>query len=446
MRPHLLTAALAAGCLWAAVPAEAAPTQVSVRIEGRSHTLFEGPIVTEGHAVSSFKADGGSSSEDLAEHACDGINPADPETTVPGPVPTAAAVDALSVIGETQAMAGQWYPGTSDYFVRQWGGEAENAESEGRSWGLRVNNVLTKVGGCQFVVAAGDEVLWVYDSSPSRPVLALLPTAAHYTEGERPLTANATAGKPFEVEVLAYTHGESSPPAHPSRAGAAPFAKADVSPVSTNEKGFQTVELESAATVITNAEGRASVTFTTPGWHRLKAGTPVDHETGEETAVRSNRLDVCVSAGGEGGCGPAPAEDAVRVPSRYAPPVTGEHPGGGGGSGTPSTESHTSPEGRQGTLGTSESHPAQALTASLLGSRRILLHVPAPGMLTIKLQRRVRAHGSWAWRTVRTIRVAAHRAGALTVTLPPLTPGSYRASITPAGARPLLKPFTVRRR
>ena len=50
-------------------PAQAALTQVNVRIEGRSKALFEGPLLTEGHDVSSYKADGGNALvEDLAEH------------------------------------------------------------------------------------------------------------------------------------------------------------------------------------------------------------------------------------------------------------------------------------------------------------------------------------------------------------------------------------------
>ena len=88
-----------------------------MRIEGRTRTLFEGPILTEGHDVSSFKADGGNAAEDLAEHPCDGINSWDPENLLPGPTSTAASVDAMNLIGETQAMAGQWYPGFNDYFV-----------------------------------------------------------------------------------------------------------------------------------------------------------------------------------------------------------------------------------------------------------------------------------------------------------------------------------------
>lgn len=294
------------------------PTAVNVRIEGRTQALFEGPILTEGHAVSSFRGDGGSEVEDLAEHSCDGINELDPGNTGPGPTPTAAGTDATEEIGEAQTMGGQWYPGFDDYFVKQWGAEAENAEADGRSWGVLVNNVFTNVGGCQYELSTGDEVLWSYNAFEFRPFLALFATGASYTGGERPLTATASLGKPFEVEVLAYEDdGEDNPPAEPERAGASPLAGAVVAPVITSAKGFEKVEMESPAAIATDAEGKASVTFTSPGWHRLIAGAPVNAETGEEEAIRSNRLDVCVPPEGASGCGQLPGDDRLRVPPRY---------------------------------------------------------------------------------------------------------------------------------
>lgn len=321
-----LTAAALVAILSAA-PARAALTQVNVRIEGRTKTLFEGPILTEGHDVSSYKADGGSASENLAEHECNGLN--NPENTTPGPTPTAASVDAMDTIGETDAMAGQWYSGYDDYFVKQWGSEAENAESGSRSWGVLVNNVYTDVGGCQYELTAGDEVLWIYNAFASRPILGLFASDEHYSSGTRPLTATAALGQPFEVEVDAFTdHGESRPPSTPERTvtDTAPYAGAEVAPVQTSARGFETVQAAGAETVLTDGEGKASITFTTPGWHRLMAGTPLlpqteeEKERGvipEEEAIRSNRLDVCVPAAGQTTCGEPPAEDQVRTPPRY---------------------------------------------------------------------------------------------------------------------------------
>lgn len=56
----------------------------------------------------------------------------------------------------------------------------------------------------------------------------------------------------------------------------------------------------------------ASIIFTKPGWHRIKA-TLVTSQ-GMEAAVRSNRLDVCVPPEGQSACENLPAEDQARTP------------------------------------------------------------------------------------------------------------------------------------
>jgi hypothetical protein len=283
-----------------------APTEINVRIEGESETLFEGPIWTEGHDVEA--------SSDTKERTCDGINPNDPENVVPGPTPTAASVDAMSLIGET--FDGQWYGGYDDYFITRWGPEQE---ADGMSWGVLVNNVFTDVGGCQYELSPDDEVLWAYDAFGEGPFLALYP--AGDTDGAPPLTATAELGEPFAVEVLDYDEdAEDPPPASPGRTGSSPFAGADVSPVQTSaKKGFEKVDAASPATVKTDADGRAGITFTTTGWHRIKAAAV--NAQGKEDAIRSNRLDVCVPVAGETDCGEPPPEDQVRTP----PAHQGEH-------------------------------------------------------------------------------------------------------------------------
>jgi hypothetical protein len=283
--------------------AGAAPVTVNVRIEGNTETLFEGPVSVTAHGVKA--------TSDTVERSCDGINSLDPWNTTPEPTSTSASVDAMSLIGET--FDGLWYPGFDDYFIKRFGPDAEKG---GKSWGIVVNNTFTSVGGCQYQLDAGDEVLWAFNAFNFRPFLALFP--AGYIGGSRPLTATATLGRPFEVEVDSYEDdAEDVPPAHPERAGSARFEGADVSPVTTNAKGFEKVDVEDPATVETDSDGKASITFTTPGWHRIKATVPGPSEEG---AVRSNRLDVCVE--GSGGrpleaateCGELPAADQVRVP------------------------------------------------------------------------------------------------------------------------------------
>jgi hypothetical protein len=281
--------------------AQATPTQVNVRIEGSGRTLFEGPILTEGHEVEA--------TSDARARSCDGINLNDPENVVPGPTPTAASVDALGLIGET--FDGQWDSQYDDYFLTRWGPDAQNP-SDAAYWGVLVNNVFPNVGGCQYELGGGDEVTWVYDAFAARPSLALY--AAGSTSGARPLTALAQRGVPFEVEVRDFSdNSEGVPPAQPERTGSTPYEGAQVSPVEVSEKGFERPETANPATVTTAADGKASITFTTPGWHRIKA-THFDGE-GDEDAIRSNRLDVCVPPEGELECGRPPFEDEPRTPA-----------------------------------------------------------------------------------------------------------------------------------
>lgn len=293
-----------------AVPvARAAPTEVSVRIEGRTETLFEGPVLTEGHAVRA--------SSDTTPHRCDGVNNGKHPT--PGPTPTAASVDAMRIAGE--GFDGNWYPGYDDYFITRWGPDGQNA-TLGEYWGLLVNNVYTNIGGCQYQVDGGDEVLWTYDAFKERPLLALFPVG--YSGGSRPLTATAELGQPFEVEVDAYADdAEGVPPASPERAEASPFEGAEVAPVVTGAGGYERVDAAGAATVETGADGKAGVNFTETGWNRIKA--TVTGPGGEESVIRSNRLDVCViDPPSKSDCGPPPSDDLARTP-----PAEVEEPGPG---------------------------------------------------------------------------------------------------------------------
>ncbi len=77
--------------------------------------------------------------------------------------------------------------------------------------------------------------------------------------------------------------------------------------------GFERVDVSSPATVKTDTNGLAEITFAKTGWHRLKA--TVVGSGGKETAVRSNRLDVCVPEVDASDCGPLPPEDLVRGPA-----------------------------------------------------------------------------------------------------------------------------------
>jgi hypothetical protein len=418
-------------------PATAGPTHVNVRIEGLGGTLFEGPIVTEGHDIEA--------SSDTQERSCDGINPNDPQNPTPGPTPTAASVDAMGLIGET--FDGRWYGGYDDYFITRWG---PDFEAEGMSWGVLVNNVYTEVGGCQYELNTDGEVLWAYDAFAGRPLLALLPATAGYTSGTRPLTATAELGKPFVLEVLVYTkHGEAEPPASPERTGSSPYEGADISPVQTSAKGYEQIDTESPETVKTNAEGEASITFTTPGWHRIKA-TAVN-ASGEEDAIRSNRMDICVPAQGATGCGEPPPEDLVRTPPRYAEEITETHEqtkatgttavNPGDTQSVPPGPGTTTPTGR-----TTSGPPARLIVESV-SAARLLLKFTAAAQATVKIARQVGKGRHRRWRTVKTIAVKASKAGRIDVKLPRLAAGRYRVSVDfDGGPTVAVKTLMVRRK
>jgi hypothetical protein len=432
-----LTLAITIATVLASSPAAwAALTQVNVRIEGQTETLFEGPIRTEGHDVEA--------SSDTQERSCDGINHNDPQNVTPGPTPTAASVDAMSLIGET--FDGQWYGGYDDYFITRWG---PDEQSGGAYWGILVNNVFTSVGGCQYQLGTGDEVLWAYSAFAGRPFLAMFPVDVSYTSGTRPLTTTAELGKPFEVEVVDYSDAkEAAPPAAPERTGSAPFEGADVSPVSTSAKGFEKMRTESTETVHTDAEGKASITFTVPGWHRLKA-TAVN-SGGEEDAIRSNRLDVCVPATGQSSCGEPPSEDQVRTPPRYleehnkeAPyqetgsdaDTAGAQPGAGASTaaGAPGTTPTTTEIGS----------PVARLEGTSINPGRLLLKLTAAGKATVTVARQVGAGRHRRWLTVKQITVQADKAGTIKVKLPRLPAGRYRVTIALPHTQSIVKMLSV---
>jgi hypothetical protein len=340
------------GLALAASAAGAAAATLQLRIEGRTQTLFEGPIASSGHQIQA--------SSDTAPRRCDGVNPNRPENTLPGPTPTAAAVDAMMLLGET--FDGRWYAGLDDYLITRWG---PLSTAEGESWFLLVNSVLSNVGGCQLELHEGAEVLWAYLVSPAK-LLALYPAGA--SPGAPALTATAQLGVPFTLEVASHGVKEGAPPPAPESAGYAPYAGALIAPVSTTAQGFETVEASSPEAVHTNAEGRAAVTFTQPGWHRLKASAA------GFGVIRSNRLDVCVPAAGAGDCGAPPAEDSLRGAPGAAGASTPAGGGGGVGSGNGGPAPVAAVPGAGGHSGGARLVRIDGLVLAPLGPRSAALH------------------------------------------------------------------------
>jgi hypothetical protein len=222
----LMAAAICAFAV-AASTASATPVLVKMRIEGATRTIFEGPILVEGRTVTT---------ESGGTHKCNGTNDgANPE---PVPVPTAALADA-SEIGKF-TFDGEWFPEFEDFFITR---IAETSQTETEFWGILVNYELIPVGGCQFGLHNGDEVLYAFNAF----------NAEHFLRLKGPHAA--TVGHPITVKV---TEG----------ATGAPIAGAIVDGATTN------------------SSGEASITFTHPGVEHLKAA--------KAGSVRSNGLVVVV--------------------------------------------------------------------------------------------------------------------------------------------------------
>lgn len=314
--------------------ATAAPSEQRVRIEGRSVTLFEGPLWTDGHAI---KASG-----DTRARACDVAS--NGGGGAPSPTPTAAADDAMRLTG--QSFDATWGAG-ADYFVTRFGPDGQ-APGAFAYWGIVVNGVFTSVGGCQFRLNAGDSTLWLYDAFNARPQLRLdgpsgIGEATANVEGGAsiaPVQQQFDVGlhQPFRVTVQrSATRAEGGAPG--SRT---PAAGVIVAPVTTDAGGWQTVVRGGEGATTTAADGSATLSWSTPGWKRIKADG--------DGFVRSNRLDVCVLDAGGGGCGPAPADAQLRT----APPTTLTLPkSGGDGEGSGSLVDGSTPSVPKVTLGPS---------------------------------------------------------------------------------------------
>jgi hypothetical protein len=299
---HSLSIGLALLGLVLAGPATAAV--VNVRIEGKGQTLFEGPIRTEAHPIKA--------ASDTQERQCNGTNSG--ANATPGPTPTTAAVDAMSLIGES--FDGQWSSSSEDYFITRWGPEPQNA-AEGEYWGVLVEQSFLTVGGCQYELAEGDQVLWALDAFDHNRFLTLYGASENRT-GAIP-TPTVALGHPFTVKVESFNGNEGT------NHTLGPVNGAEISPVATAANGSQTTETNSPQSVTTGTDGTATITFTAPGWHRLKATAA--------KAFRSNRMDVCVPPSGATGCGPLPADDQVR-PTEATHLTTSSSPTGGGETGS----------------------------------------------------------------------------------------------------------------
>jgi hypothetical protein len=178
IRRSLLLAGVSMLALTLPAAVSAAPTAVDVRIEGKTSTIFNGPVTTDGKTVTT--AAGGT-------HVCDGTNAG--TSPVPAPNATSALDDAAIKGGFTWDAT--WYAPGSEYFVSRIASESEIVEPwpGGSYWGLFVNGKTTPAGGCQSLVKAGDEVLWAFDAFNKVGTLRLAVPSA--TQPGVPIVATA---------------------------------------------------------------------------------------------------------------------------------------------------------------------------------------------------------------------------------------------------------------
>ncbi|KAF8519980.1 hypothetical protein BU17DRAFT_47263 [Hysterangium stoloniferum] len=131
-----------------AIPTPNPELVVNLRIEGENTTIFEGPIFTRGHNVTT--ASGGN-------HHCDGTN--NGINAFPGATCTSALDDAARSHGFS--FDGTFDAEFDDFFITSIGGETQTAT---QFWGILLNFQFTPVGGCQQEVKIADNVLFAFDA------------------------------------------------------------------------------------------------------------------------------------------------------------------------------------------------------------------------------------------------------------------------------------------
>jgi hypothetical protein len=210
IRASLLTALAIVGV--SASAASAAPVTVNLRVEGITHTLYEGQVSTDEHAVST-------ASDANTSRTCNGTGAGNPA----GPTATTALDDAAKQQGFT--WDGTWNAMFSDYNYTSIG--PDTIDPSTHYWSLWRNWQFASFGGCGQPVSSGDDIVWAYADFNVTSLLRLTgPTSA-------------TTGQPFTVHVA------------------------------DQDKAAQAGATVGGST--TNASGDASVTYANAGIYRLKA-------------------------------------------------------------------------------------------------------------------------------------------------------------------------------
>lgn len=243
-RTVIATAASLAVSLVLCSSALAVPVTVHLRVEGTNATLFDGNVTTDARTISApDNPPQGKPPGPAKPHPCDvKDNGSNGGYGSSYGTPTAALYDATSA----QGINAYWYGSFSDFLIN--GVASDNTGN----WTYAVNFTTAGVGGCQFQLAPNSDVLWAANGG----------TAAHLLKLDGPSDANVGSPTVFRV-----TDGQNGQPV----SGAA------------------------VANTASDANGNATVTFSTRGTQTLKAS--------RGDSVRSEALGVCVHTGNDGTCG-----------------------------------------------------------------------------------------------------------------------------------------------
>ncbi|KZW03746.1 hypothetical protein EXIGLDRAFT_758071 [Exidia glandulosa HHB12029] len=133
------------------------PRLVNLRIEGATGTIYEAPILTRGHNITT--ASGGN-------HHCDGTNFG--ANASPGATCTSALADAAHL--DRFTFDGTFFEEFDDFFITRIGDSSETATQD---WGVLLNFSFTPVGGCQQEVKPFQHVLWAFDAFNAEHFLKL---------------------------------------------------------------------------------------------------------------------------------------------------------------------------------------------------------------------------------------------------------------------------------
>ena len=220
---------VAAICALALLAPAASAVTVNVRVEGANGTIFEGPVDTGPRTIT---APDDGDPPTTAERPCNYRDNANGGAGDTYATATTAVYDAMRQSG--QDFEAIWYESFKDFSISKLGGETQDP----LYWGYAVDRQEGQVGGCQFRVDDGDDVLWALDMF-GRPLLEL--------RGPN----NVRAG-----EVVTYTVVD-------GRNGA---------PVGGATVGGR----------VTDGDGRVELRFAEAGDQRLKAEAP--------GAIRSNAI------------------------------------------------------------------------------------------------------------------------------------------------------------